>query len=96
MAAHDSNFTYREGQGDFLVTKWFKVIHTLQARCVFTQFLLESTIWTKKCKKLQSLQCFTLQAQLTRAPTHARVSWDPFQILTVDTGEVSVKNTHLM
>ena len=31
MAAHDSNFTYREGQGDLLVTECFKVSQTLQA-----------------------------------------------------------------
>ena len=67
---HDSNLTYREGQGDLLVTKCFKVSQTLQARCVFDQFLLESTTCTMKCKRISSLKCLTLQEKLTRRIGH--------------------------
>ena len=67
---HDSNLTYHEGQGDLLVTKCFKVSQTLQARCVFDQFLLESTTCTMKCKRISSLKCLTLQDKLTRMIGH--------------------------
>ena len=98
VAAHDSNFTYRKGQGDLFVAKWFKVIHTLQARCVFTQFLLDSTKWTKKCKTIPSLKWVDLASATHpydwQVNHHAHAfSWKPLQILLVDTREVSYELT---
>ena len=49
--------TYREGQGDLLVTKCFKVSQTLQARFGMGQFLLGSITFTMKCKRISSLKC---------------------------------------